>query len=90
MVCMVEVRWLISIVADESTRLKNIKKRMGTDSNDEAEKELHFRDEFLHKVGLDGVLLRKDIEVVNKGKPIGKIAFELNRLVEAHVLSLLS
>lgn len=76
---------VISIIADENIRVKNIQKRMGTESIDDAKKELHFRDKFLHDVGLDSVLQQRDIEIANMNKPVEDIASELNKLIEEHL-----
>jgi dephospho-CoA kinase len=78
-------RLVVSVLSDEDTRTGNIQKRMGTESTEEAEKELHFRDGFLRQVGVDEVLERSDIEVTNKGRSIGEVAIELNGLIEKHL-----
>jgi len=74
-------RLVVAVVSDEDTRTKNIQKRMGNVSTKDAETELHFRDDFLHKVGVDEVLTQSDIEIINKNKPIGEVASELNSLI---------
>lgn len=74
-------RFVIYVIAEEDFRTKNIQKRMGTESSDEAEKELHFRDSFLHEVGVDKVIQQSDIKIINKGKSIGEMASELNKLI---------
>lgn len=76
---------VVSVIADEDTRTLNIQKRMGTESTDEAQKELHFRDRFLREVGLDEVLQRSDIKVTNKDKQIGEVASELNKLIAEYL-----
>lgn len=76
---------VVSVIAGEDTRVKNIQKRMGTESSSEAERELHFRDGFLRDVGLDEVLPQSDIEVINKDRSIGEVASELNRLIEEYL-----
>ncbi|MDP2861063.1 MAG: hypothetical protein Q8N98_05140 [bacterium] len=58
---------------------------MGTESILDAEKELRFRDNFLHETGLDDVLEQSDIKVTNKGRLIGEVASELNRLIEEYL-----
>lgn len=78
-------RVVVAVLADEETRTKHIQKRMGSVSKEDAEKELHFRDGFLHTVGVDEVLQQKDIEVTTKDRPVHEIASELNILIEEHL-----
>lgn len=75
-------RLVISIIADEDTRKNNIKKRMGTESNSDATKELHFRDNFLHEVRVDEVIQQSDIKITNKNRSIREVASELTKLIE--------
>jgi dephospho-CoA kinase len=76
---------VVSVLSDEDTRMGNIQKRMGAKSIEEAKQELHFRDDFLRQVGVDEVLERSDIEVTNKGRPVGEVVTELIRLIERHL-----
>lgn len=76
---------VVSVLADESTRVENIQKRMGTESIEDAGKELRFRDGFLREVGLDDVLQQSDIKITNMDKPIRDVASELNGLIEKHL-----
>ncbi|MDP3994752.1 MAG: hypothetical protein Q8P91_02895 [bacterium] len=76
---------IVSIIADEDTRIKNIQKRMGTKSDEKAGQELHFRDNFLVEVGLDDVLKKNNIKINNKDKSIEKVAAELNQLIEEYL-----
>lgn len=78
-------RLVVSVLADKEIRTKNIQKRMGTESAEEAEKELRFRDGFLQEVDVDTVLKRSDIKIANTGRPIGEVASELNSLIEKHI-----
>lgn len=71
-----------SVIADEDTRAMNIQKRMGTESEEEAKTELHFRDSFLQEVGVDEVIQQSAIQVVNKGRSIEEVALELNGLIK--------
>ncbi len=75
---------VVSLVTHENARLKNIQKRMGTESTSEAQKEMHFRDGFLREVGLEDVLKRSDIEIASRQRPAREIASELNELIEEH------
>jgi len=78
-------RLVVSVIADEDTRTVNIQRRMGTDSSDEAKKELYFRDSFLHEVGVNEVIQISDIDISNKGRPISEVALELNHRIEEHL-----
>jgi len=59
---------VVSIIAEEDVRLKNIQKRMGTESYSKAQKELRFRDGFLREAGLNEVLKQSNIEVRNENR----------------------
>jgi dephospho-CoA kinase len=76
---------IVSIIAGEDVRVKNIQKRMNTESISEAEKELHFRDNFLHEIGLDDVLQQSNINITNKDRNISEVASELNNLIEEYL-----
>lgn len=75
-------RLVVSVMVDKNIRAINIQKRMGVESRNEAIKELHFRDSFLYKVGIDEVIQRSEIKITNKGKSIREVASELNELIE--------
>ena len=74
-------RLVVSVLADDDTRAKNIQKRMGTNSTEEAEQELHFRDGFLLEIGVGEVIAQCDIEITNKDRHISEVASELNSLI---------
>lgn len=79
-------RLVVSVIADEDTRAINIQKRMGTESKEEAKKELRFRDGFLHEIGVDEVIQQSDIKIINKDRSIGEVASELNELIGQRIL----
>lgn len=77
-------RLVVFVISDDQTRASNIQKRMGTKSTIAAKTELHFRDDFLSKVGVDKVIQQSDIRVINKNRPIKEVALELIRYINAH------
>lgn len=57
---------MISVRSDQNVRAKRMAGRMGT-SDEEAQIELSFRDDFLIEVNLEEVMEKADFEIVNKG-----------------------
>ena len=78
-------RLVVFVMSDNQTRAINIQKRMGTESISEAEKELHFRDDFLRTVGVDEVIQKSDIKITNKNRPINEVASELIERIREHI-----
>jgi dephospho-CoA kinase len=79
------IRLTVSVLSDDKIRAKNIQKRMGAESAEEAKEELNLRDDFFHQVGVENMIKRSEIEIVNEGKSVEEIAFELNELIEMHI-----
>ncbi len=78
-------RLVVFVMSDDQTRAVNIQKRMGTESISEAEKELHFRDDFLRTVGVSEVIQKSDIRITNKNRPIDEVASELIERIIEHI-----
>ena len=73
-------RIVVSVIASNQARLRNIQRRMGGISLHEAQTELDFRDDFLKRVGITDVLRNSHFSVKNEGS-IQNVALETERLI---------